>query len=215
MSKYTKMLIGIALLLIIGNIAYLGLNYRASLQATFSEEQLKNHKLMQDDADKTVSEVQAKAMEILPEGSFSKGSSDKISKDFEAFFQKVKTADLFRIKVWDKDYMVIWSNSEELIGKRFPDNHEVEEALDGEIEIEVKKGKPEHYTERAYTNYAEIYVPIKDKSGKIIGVIETYKVIENIVSQLRGEFYKAAGISGGVSLVLFVVIAVFLKRFVK
>lgn len=215
MKKYTKILIGLAVVLLLANVVYLGVKFQASLQPTFSEEAMKKHPLFKKAQDELVTDVQAKGLQQLTAENFALGPTEEAAVVFENFFENVRSTDVFRIKVWDKNYRVIWSNSTELIGKSFPDNHEVEEALAGEVEAEVKKGKAEQYSERSFTNFGEFYVPIKDASGKVIGVVEVYKVTEELVNSLRSEFYQSALISFGISAVLFIIAAVGLKAAIR
>lgn len=206
-KRNNLILIVIALILILGNSVFLWTKYQASLEPTFSENAMKAHPLFQAKIKKVTDEVLAQSM-TLPDGSFNLGAGIEAEELFEEFFNTIKSADLFRIKVWDRNYTVLWANATEAIGKSYPDNHEAQEALEGEMEVEVKKGevsatsKSESFTERSFSNYAEVYVPIKDKSGKIVGIIETYVVTEDVVGQLRSEFYKSVitsvAVSGGI-----------------
>lgn len=214
MNKYNLSLIAIAVVLILGNVVYLWSKYQSGFQPTFSEEVIKNHPSVSSGLDETVADVREKAKN-LPEGTFLGGPSAETSEAFQTLFDQVKTDSVFRIKVWDRNYTVLWSNSQELIGKSFPDNHELEESLEGEIEVEIKKGKSEHLTERAYSNYSELYIPIANDEGEVVGVIETYKVIEDVVSEIRNEFYASAALSLGLSIAVFLVLAFVLRRIIR
>jgi signal transduction histidine kinase/CheY-like chemotaxis protein len=86
--------------------------------------------------------------------------------------------EVVRLKVWDRDATVVWSDEPRLIGQRFADNDELKEALAGEVTVEVKAlGEREHAFERpSYTTLAEVYVPIFSKTtGRVVGVVEVYK----------------------------------------
>ena len=54
-----------------------------------------------------------------------------------------------RIKVWDRNATVIWSDEPRLIGRRFPDNRDLQRALAGSVSVQIKnlKGR-EHAYER-------------------------------------------------------------------
>lgn len=86
--------------------------------------------------------------------------------------------EVVRIKLYDRKGTILWADEPRLIGQRFPDNHELEEALQGKIEVELKQTtKPENlYEWDQYSTLAEIYVPIFQADGRaVIGVVELYK----------------------------------------
>src|SRR3989475_1875513 len=86
--------------------------------------------------------------------------------------------EVVRVKVWDRNATVLWSDEPRLIGQRFPDNDELKEALAGEVSVEIKTlSRREHAYERGqFTTLAEVYVPIFSKTtGRVIGVVEVYK----------------------------------------
>ncbi len=88
------------------------------------------------------------------------------------------TANIVRVKVWSKKGQVIYSDDTSLIGKSYPlsDQHELAEALEGEIETEVSDlQKSENVAERHFGRLLEVYVPIKPAdSNRIEGVYEVY-----------------------------------------
>jgi two-component system, NtrC family, sensor histidine kinase HydH len=86
--------------------------------------------------------------------------------------------EIVRIKVWDRDATVVWSDEPRLIGQRFSDDDELKEALAGEVTVEIKtlEGREHTYERPSYTTLAEVYVPIFSKTtGQVIGVVEVYK----------------------------------------
>lgn len=180
MKLSTKIIIAVGALAIAGTAGYGYREYnRISARVYETEKQ-------------TVAvRVQEQASSILSPEDFSGTDGAAQARAFEKFFDNIQTSDLFRIKAWNKEFVVVWSNLPETIGKRFPNNHEVKEALEGEIEFELKAaGKKEQVSERNYTNFSETYVPIKDAQGEVMGVIEAYqrtvKPQKNIQSEFNG-----------------------------
>ena len=56
-----------------------------------------------------------------------------------------------RIKIWNKDKAIVWSDSEKIVGQRFPDNENLGEALGGEIVSEISLlGNAENIFENAW-----------------------------------------------------------------
>ncbi len=85
--------------------------------------------------------------------------------DYEAFSRKVDHLTfgphVVRVKIWDRDGRVIWSDDRRLVGQVFTDNHELEEALEGEVPSEISTlDKAEQAFERPFERLLELYVPI-------------------------------------------------------
>ena len=85
--------------------------------------------------------------------------------DYEAFSRKVDHLTfgphVVRVKIWDRDGRVIWSDDRRLVGQVFTDNHELEEALEGEVPSEISTlEKAEQAFERPFERLLELYVPI-------------------------------------------------------
>lgn len=104
----------------------------------------------------------------------------------ENFFTTIQSAELFRGKVYDANKFIVWSNIEGLSQTEALDNDELDEALEGESEIELKKEKEEHLTERQYADYTELYVPIME-NGAVIGVFEVYQTMESIDAKVAAS----------------------------
>jgi signal transduction histidine kinase/CheY-like chemotaxis protein len=96
--------------------------------------------------------------------------------------------ELVRVKVWDRDATVLWSDEAGLIGQRFPDNPRLREALNGRVSVGIVRiPRPEPTDERGpHDTVAEVYVPIFSKHGHhVVGVVETYKVPSRLYATIR------------------------------
>jgi signal transduction histidine kinase len=118
--------------------------------------------------------------------------------------------DATRANLYNLNHDLIWSTDQELIGRKFERNPELEEALKtgilvvhGDVEEdEAMPHKAEHVNLDERGNYfVEVYVPVRDTPrGKVIGVIELYKSPKALAEALRtGHLYiffgaAAAGI---------------------
>jgi len=117
--------------------------------------------------------------------------------------------EIVRVKVWDRNATVLWSDQEHLIGKRFPDNSELKRALAGRVEVEIKRlTKTEHKYERnTFATLAEVYVPIlSSASGQVIGAVEIYKTPKRLFATIRWGRIVVWTISLGGGLALYVVL---------
>jgi signal transduction histidine kinase len=122
--------------------------------------------------------------------------------------------EVVRAKVWGNQSTILWSDESHLIGRRFADNDELQEALAGKLEVEIKsRAKTEHgYERRTFTTLAEIYVPIFSKDGRVLGVVEVYKTPERLLATIRRGRIVIWTISLAGALLLFLVIRPLLTR---
>jgi signal transduction histidine kinase len=118
--------------------------------------------------------------------------------------------DATRVNLYNINHDLIWSTDQEIVGRKFEGNPELEEALNtgilvvhGDVEEdEAMPHKAEHVNLEERGNYfVEVYVPVRDAPrGKVIGVIELYKSPKALAEALRtGRLYiffgaAAAGI---------------------
>ncbi len=96
---------------------------------------------------------------------------------FKKYWAAIQSPEYVRIKIWNDNFTLVWADLKESIGQRFPDNHEMEDALDGEVEMEIESlGGSENENERQFFKTSEVYVPLYGEQGKeVIGVVEVYK----------------------------------------
>lgn len=120
--------------------------------------------------------VNERAAPFVNSGAFSQKDEAKRSEAFEAFFAQIQSPSLFRLKVWTRDYQVLWSDLPEIIGTKHNENTAVEEAYQGTINLSVGQPKLEHVSERQVVQLLEVYTPVKNTAGEVVLVIETYNV---------------------------------------
>jgi PAS domain S-box-containing protein len=117
----------------------------------------------------------------------------KISSDFDVFAEKVKHLslgpDIERIKFYNKDRVVVWSDEKKLVGQRFPDNKELDDAFNGEIASEISTlEKAENKYERQFKRLLELYVPIRlNASEEIKTVIEVYQNLDPLYEDISHQ----------------------------
>ncbi|MBI2450867.1 MAG: hypothetical protein HYV52_00800 [Parcubacteria group bacterium] len=165
--------------------------------------------------EKTVAKVLEKTKDLVQPEHFTDPDFKKNASVFENLFESLRTPEFFRVKIWNADYRVIWSNLTEIIGSRAPENDEVKEALSGEVAFELKSLKPEQITERDFPNFSETYVPIKDEAGKVVGVVEAYQASTIVDLTVQSELQTVVRPIIFGSLILFLVLAVILRFIYK
>lgn len=106
----------------------------------------------------------------------------------ESFFKHVsRMPGVVRANVFSTDGTVLWSSDVALIGRRFPENHELQEALRGRIVVEsgeVGDHKEEHIElspGAGGRRFMEAYLPVRNAARtEVIGVVEIYRLPENL-----------------------------------
>ncbi|MCB1895064.1 MAG: two-component sensor histidine kinase [Zoogloeaceae bacterium] len=109
----------------------------------------------------------------------------------ELFIHITKIPDVLRANVFAPDRSIVWSNDLALVGQRFVDNDELEEALRGEMVVELgrvaKSTKNEHaFFPDGVTDFVENYVPIwAHDHSMVVGVVEIYRTPVALFETIR------------------------------
>jgi signal transduction histidine kinase len=125
----------------------------------------------------------------------------------QAFASALTTLpEVVRVNVWGRNFEIIWSDQADLIGQRFPGNDDLQGALAGAVEVDIKRlGKDEERYERpAFGTLAEIYVPIFSGERGVVGVVEVYKTPDRLLKTIRWSraVIWAISLAGGAMLYL-------------
>jgi PAS domain S-box-containing protein len=99
--------------------------------------------------------------------------------------------DVSRIKIWNRDYTIVWSTDEDEIGETSPDHHELVEVYEGNLVSEIASGH--HLNEKyafANTNKAktamELYIPVRfGNQDEVQLVFEVYRNIDNLLKDIH------------------------------
>jgi len=108
-----------------------------------------------------------------------------------------------RVKIYDPQGTIIWSDVAELIGKNFHDDAALHESLQGRVVVELEQmtSTPEHQFEHPhYSELTSIYVPIRDDTGELLAVFELYKhplFLQQLIQQGRFGLWMAVLAGGG------------------
>ena len=102
-------------------------------------------------------------------------------------------AEPVRVNAFRPDGTVLWSTDKALVGRRFPVNDELEEAMRGQTAVSSGNArfglpeKEEHQGLALYgSNFVESYVPIRrEGGGDVIGVMEFYKIPLQLNESIR------------------------------
>lgn len=204
-TYYYKVIIGLAVLVIIGTGLWLYQRYEAIKATVFEARRVD-----------IATHIQSRASTLIKPEDFSDQDTVRQQKIFETFFEAIQSPEIFRIKVFNHEPKIIWSNLKEIIGQDASTNQEVVDALkQGRITLKFKSLKPEQVSERQFQEFTETYIPIRDAKGKIIGVIEVYQTAIRARENINGQFQKLAMITIVVVLVGYSGIALVLRFFIR
>jgi signal transduction histidine kinase len=125
---------------------------------------------------------------------------------------------VLRVNVYAPDRSVLWSTRPELVGRRFPVNDELDEALAGAVIVHAAAApdKAEHVLLAAGAGpdrYVENYLPVYDAAGReVIAVVELYRRPDALFEAIHsGQRLVAMGAAGG-GLFLFAALVGFVVR---
>ena len=147
------------------------------LSFTLSDEFREN--IFQRTIDVNANFIQTQAKSQLVASDFATDNPNT-EKTFSQFFKGVDTNEIQRIKVWNVDGTVIYSDDKDIVGKRFANSEGLEEALQGKIAAEIadeedsEAADSENHGDSTVYDTVEVYVPILSGDGHVMGIIETY-----------------------------------------
>lgn len=101
--------------------------------------------------------------------------------------------DVLLANVYSPHKRVLWSSEAQLIGRDFPDNAGLDEALAGNLSIasghteDLARAKPEHMFPGAKpVQFVELYLPVRaTNDGPVIGVVEIYRHADALFDAIR------------------------------
>lgn len=136
---------------------------------------------------------------------------------FTNFFKQINTKNVLRIKVWDKEANIVFSDDKSIVGKNFSGDEELNEAMEGNVEAEIQEPvKPENIAEKGYGQLLEIYVPVFfSGDSRPAGIIEIYYKLDEVNKLIKEARLKILT-SAVLSVFIFTFfIWIFLRRIIK
>jgi HD-GYP domain-containing protein (c-di-GMP phosphodiesterase class II) len=94
------------------------------------------------------------------------------------------TGTIFRMKVWSPDGTILWSDQEDLIGRRFDDDENLQNALKNQPIYELGEAEEtENIDEQNKGITLQIYTPVME-AQKTVGVMELYEANRDLFTQI-------------------------------
>jgi diguanylate cyclase (GGDEF)-like protein len=111
------------------------------------------------------------------------GNLDRVVRSAEA------SAAIARFKIWNREHVVAYSDDAALIGKTFPADDELAEALDGKIVSGITTSdNSENASEHRVGRFFEVYVPIQIAGDpKTAGAFEIYVAYAPIAHEIASD----------------------------
>ncbi|MFQ5524697.1 MAG: ATP-binding protein [Thermoanaerobaculia bacterium] len=129
------------------------------------------------------------------------------------FLKALALDEVFRIKVYNLEGRIIWSDEPELLGVRFPDNMHLARSLSGRVESVIETPeRTEHLFERGrFEKIMESYIPIFEQ-GSVVGVVEIYRYPRKLFKQIRQAAVLVWSASLGLGALLYVAMVGVVRR---
>jgi signal transduction histidine kinase len=118
-------------------------------------------------------------------------------------------------KVWTPDGQVVYSPNRSLIGRRYPIDSDLADALKGKLTADVTDLKdPENEYERGrWHRLLQVYAPLQEQTtGRIIGSVESYQLPDALDSAVRSAQLHSWGVVAAVMLGMYALLAGIVKR---
>jgi signal transduction histidine kinase len=128
--------------------------------------------------------------------------------------------DVARANLYGTDSTLLWSSENRLQGRRFANNPELAEALEGHLAIESGEvqdrptKKAEHdYLGTSRMRFVELYIPLRSAGGSsVIGVVELYRLPVALTRAIDAGAALTWMISIGIGLFLYAVLFWIVRR---
>ncbi len=125
-----------------------------------------------------------------------------------AVAQARKRGRIVRLKVWNRDGRVVYSDERSEIGHRFPVEKDLKGAFAGRPFVDIATGKdPEQRAERRFGRLIETYVPLRLGAGsRPAGALETYLPYGPVARASSHDVHRMYILVAGVLALLYLVL---------
>lgn len=160
--------------------------------------------------------------EVLDHFSLAELTTPRTGRDYDEIAKMVYhyslTPNIEQMKIWNKDYAIVWSINREEVGKRFPDNKELHESLQGTVVSEiVERGNLEIKYKNSRKEYIEglmeLYIPFRlEPQGDVEVVFEVYENLNDLYADITNHKYVIwASTFSGMTVLLLLLTGIFFR----
>jgi signal transduction histidine kinase len=128
---------------------------------------------------------------LVTEEDFVRPKTGKAYEQFDATIRRnFLTPQVFSVKIYDQEgTLTYYSLDRAQVGRRFPDNPDLQKALAGKVVLELsdlRKGENVAERQAGQGRLLEVYIPIlKEGSDEIIGAYEIYSSVDPLFQDIR------------------------------
>jgi diguanylate cyclase (GGDEF)-like protein len=134
-------------------------------------------------------------------------SAEKIASLDHALQEGSTDNTIARVKVWSADSTIIYSDDHTLIGRSFPAEEDLEEALDGETSSEISSlNEAENVDERRFGQLLEVYLPLRFGEQQPAGAFELYLPYRPIAAGIAADTRRLYLLTVGGLLLLYILL---------
>ncbi len=185
----------------------------------FVLSRLLGEQLMHRDAVVTQEFVQSIARTDETAPYFASGTDARSAPLEDSFRHFALMPDVLRANVYGRERGVIWSSDRSLAGRTFGRNEELDRALAGELVYKSGIVSKEEHVAAAVplsgagaTYFVEIYAPVRDPGGRVVGVVELYKTPQALFRAIHDGQRTVAIVSAAGGLLLYGVLFGIVRR---
>lgn len=170
-------------------------------------------KILEREWSMTAELVRADVKEYLTTADFTSQDRKSVGHKFDTLLKHIRLMpDIVRFRVYNPKGVVIWSDDKRLVGKSFPDNGDLKDALKGKIvaEMSALTNTKNVFEQASPSTVVEVYFPIYSDNGtELLGVFETHKNAEGIYRDIhKARMVVLMGAVGGGLLLYFSLFAI-------
>ena len=122
-----------------------------------------------------------------------------------AFRQGVLDKRIARIKIWSPAGKVVYSDDHSLIGRSFPIQDDLREALKGEVSSDISSlNEAENVDERKFGRLFEVYLPLRFGNDHPVGAFELYVPYQPIAAGIASDTRRLLTLTVAALLLLYV-----------
>jgi len=131
--------------------------------------------------------VRADVRKFLEDYDFKAQDRKSVGHKFVALLNHMRLSPaITRFRVYNTKATVIWSDDKQFVGKSFPENPQLQRALNGDVIANLNSLKESAAGDKAAAKAVEVYVPIYSANDQqLLGVFETYRRADSILQDMR------------------------------
>ncbi len=134
---------------------------------------------------------------ITPE-IMSQGATGDMYSNIETALSYLGGAGLVRVKIWNEEGMIAYSDERSLVGQHFEIEEDLVEAFEGSTHASISQLQAaENVEERGFGELLEVYTPLTTSNGDIIAVFEGYYDVDDLrqgAAATQGYLWSSIGL---------------------